>query len=134
MNSHIGTLIVFGLLPAFFSVRTAVADEPRKQLSEEQKIEALIRSVENEKGAIFIRNEEEHPAKAAAGHLRGKRKYAGRKIITARQFIDKLATGSSQSGKPYRIRLANGNEMTSAKYLKAKLAELEGKAGQRGKR
>ncbi len=37
---------------------------------EKKKIEFLISSVENLKGAIFIRNGSEHDGKAAAEHLR----------------------------------------------------------------
>ena len=125
MNArYVRTLLGFLLVSLVVDVCTATADEPRKQLSEAEKIDALIRSVENEKGSVFIRNDEEHTPKAAADHLRSKRRYAGRKITTARQFIDKLATGSSQTGKAYRIRLADGKEMTSAEFLNGKLAKL----------
>jgi len=104
----------------------AAADKP-KQLSENEKIEALIASVAAQKGAIFIRNGVEYDAKSAAKHLRSKRRWAGSKIKTAKDFIEKLATGSSQTGKPYTIRLKSGKEMPSAEFLEEELDRLEGK-------
>jgi len=94
-------------------------------LSEAQKIEALIHSVEVLKGAVFIRNGTEYDGAKAAEHLRRKLDYAGDKIRTADQFIDTLATGSSMSGKPYKIRYANGITVDSAVYFREKLRKLE---------
>ena len=99
--------------------------EKSKPLGEEEKIEALINSVESAKGAVFIRNGVEYDAVAAAKHLRSKRRWAGKKITTAQQFIDKLATGSSQTGKPYVIRFKDGQELKSADFLKAELKRLD---------
>jgi hypothetical protein len=94
-------------------------------LSEAQKIEALINSVGQLKGAVFIRNGSEHDAAAAAEHLRRKLDYAGKRIHTADQFIDKLATGSSMIGKPYKIRFADGHTVESAVYFREQLRKLE---------
>ena len=94
-------------------------------LSEAQKIEVLIHSVEMLKGAVFIRNGTEYDGAKAAEHLRRKLDYAGNKIKTAEQFIDQLATGSSMSGKPYKIRYANGITVDSAVYFHEQLRKLE---------
>ena len=98
-------------------------------LTEAQKIDALIASVEHLPGAVFIRNGTEYDGAKAAAHLRTKRDYAGKRIKTAEQFIDKLATGSSMSGKPYKIRFADGRTVESATYFHAELRRLE--AGRR---
>jgi hypothetical protein len=106
--------------------RTAVAPvAPVARLSEAQKIQALIHSVETLKGAVFIRNGSEYDSAKAADHLRRKLDYAGKRIQTAEQFIDKLATGSSMSGKPYKIRYANGITVDSAVYFREQLRKLE---------
>lgn len=104
------------------------ATQPARQLSEAQKIEALIASVEQLRGAVFIRNGSEHDAVKAAGHLRRKLDYAGKRIKTAEQFIQYLATGSSISGKPYRIRFADGRSVESAAYFHEQLRRLEAPA------
>ena len=93
-------------------------------LSEAQKIQALIHSVETLKGAVFIRNGSEYDAAKAAEHLRRKLDYAGSKIRTADQFIDKLATGSSMTGRPYQIRFADGRTVESAVFFREQLRKL----------
>jgi Rieske Fe-S protein len=94
-------------------------------LSEAQKIQALIHSVETLQGAVFIRNGSEYDAAKAADHLRRKLDYAGDKVKTADQFIDKLATGSSMTGKAYQIRFADGRTIDSAVYFREQLRKLE---------
>jgi len=98
---------------------------PARQLSEAQKIQALIASVEQLDGAVFIRNGTEHDAAKAAAHLRRKLGYAGKRVKTAEQFIDHLATGSSMTGKPYRIRFKDGQSVDSAVYFREQLRRLE---------
>jgi hypothetical protein len=46
-------------------------------------------------------------------------------IKTARDFIDKIASLSGTSGKPYLIRFKDGREITSREYLLAELQKLE---------
>lgn len=94
-------------------------------VTETQKIQALIAAVEHETGATFIRNGREHGAADAASHLRLKWKNVGKRVRTAEDFIRYCATGSSLSGKPYRIRLADGTELKSADYFHAKLRRIE---------
>ena len=98
------------------------------RLSEAQKIQALIHSVETLKGAVFIRNGSEYDGAKAAEHLRRKLDYAGNKIKTADQFIDKLATGSSMTGRPYQIRFADGRTVESAVFFREQLRKLEAPA------
>ena len=97
-------------------------------MTEAAKIQALIASVEHLQGATFIRNGSEYDAKAAADHLRQKLDYAGHRIKTAEQFIDKLATSSSMTGIPYKIRYANGTTVESAVYFHEQLRKLEAPA------
>jgi hypothetical protein len=93
--------------------------------AETRKIQALIAAVEHETGAVFIRNGREHGAAEAASHLRLKWKNAGKRVRSAEDFIRYCATGSSFSGKPYRIRLADGTELDSADYFHARLRRIE---------
>ena len=90
---------------------------------EKKKIEFLISSVENMKGAIFIRNGSEHDGKAAAEHLRMKLKNAGGYVQTADDFIRLCASQSYITGKPYMIRLSNGKTIKSEEYFREKLKE-----------
>lgn len=42
-----------------------------------------------------------------------------------KDFIEKIASKSSTSGKPYLIRFNDGREVQGGEYLRAKLAKLE---------
>src|SRR5450830_1047824 len=89
---------------------------------EKKKIEFLISSVENLKGAKFIRNGTEHNGKEAAEHLRMKLQNA-LVVQTADDFIRLCASKSSITGKPYMIRLSNGKTIKSEEYFRGKLKE-----------
>src|SRR5262245_40571237 len=102
------------LLIAATSAPTPAAQKPA---TEKQKIEALIKRVEALKDAKFVRNDRAYDAKAAARFLRGKWDASAAQIKTARDFIEKAASVSSTTGKPYLIRFEDGKEMKSGKYL-----------------
>ena len=96
--------------------------------SVDREVDALIASIGALKGASFIRNGEAHSATEAASHLQMKRRKAGKRIKTAEDFITLCATGSYLSGKPYRIRLADGTTVASADFLRARLREIRAQA------
>lgn len=62
---------------------------------------------------VFIRNGREHNARAAREHLASKRRRGRRYFDTTEEFIDRLASKSSMSGKAYLIRC--GDETVAAK-------------------
>jgi hypothetical protein len=89
---------------------------------EKKKIEFLISSVENLKGAKFIRNGSEYDGKKAAEHLRMKLQNA-LVVQPADDFIRLCASKSSITGKPYMIRSSDGKTIKSEKYFRQKLKE-----------
>jgi hypothetical protein len=93
--------------------------------SEQRKIEALIQHVESLTEAVFIRNNQVYPAKTAAQFLRGKWRATLDDITTAQDFIAKVASVSSTTGQPYRIRFPDGHEVLSGDYLRTVLHQLE---------
>src|SRR5688500_2527195 len=99
--------IVVALAAVSFSPveRVLFADDAA---SENGKIEKLIATVAEMKGAKFIRNGKAYDGKEAAKHMR--RKWEGGKehIKTARDFIRLAASKSEQSGQPYLIRFDDG--------------------------
>ena len=99
-------------------------------LTEEQKIDALIHSIEVLPDAQFIRNGSAHDGKAAAEHMQKKRQYAGDRIKTANDFIVCCASRSSMSGKPYQIRFANGETVDAEVFLRAELKRIEASPGE----
>jgi hypothetical protein len=112
------SVLLCGALVAGVNAQAAAA-------SEAQKIEYLIRSVEQMSNAKFIRNGDAYDAKAAADHLRLKLRNAAGHCKTAEDFIRLCASKSSVSGKPYQIRFADGRVMTSEAFLRQKLKEFE---------
>jgi hypothetical protein len=90
---------------------------------EKKKIDFLIASVGNLKGAKFVRNGTEHDGKEAAEHLRMKLQKAGDKVQTADDFIMLCASKSYISGKPYLIRSSDGKTVKAEQYFREKLKE-----------
>ena len=120
-------LIIFTLLLAnkmeantFFALPYSIS----QSISEEQKIEKLIKYVEKS-DAIFIRNGSEYPAKEAADHLRMKRKKAGNKVKTAKDFINMIASKSYMSGKAYQMKFKNGATINTRDMLYNELRKID---------
>jgi hypothetical protein len=95
---------------------------------EKKKIDFLLSSAENMKGAKFIRNGTEHDGKEAAEHLRMKLQKAGGKVQTADDFIRLCASKSIISGQPYMIRSSDGKTINSEQYFREKLKEYDSTA------
>lgn len=94
-------------------------------VTEKQKIEALIKQVGELKDAKFIRNGSTYEVSSAVRLLRGKWDANAAEVKSARDFIDKVASMSGTSGKPYLIRFKDGREIESREYLLAELQKLE---------
>src|SRR5436309_6695667 len=80
-------------------------------LSERQKIELLIKHVAELKDAKFVRNGTTHAADTAATFLRRKWEANDSEVKTARGFIERVASFSGTSGKPYLTRSKYGTEI-----------------------
>ncbi len=117
--------IFLALLISLMFVGFATAQDSLQKLTEQQKIERLIQSVEQLKDAEFIRSGTAYNAEKAASHLRRKLNNAGDRVKTAQDFIDGIASNSYFSGKPYYIRFKDGKQITSREFFEAKLKEME---------
>jgi len=74
-------------------------------------------------GCQFNRNGSWHDSKAARDHLQEKYDYLQRRKLVpdTKTFIERAASQSSMSGKPYLIRCGGGQPTTSAQWLNAEL-------------
>ncbi len=74
----------------------------------------------------FQRNGSWHAAAEARAHLQRKYDYLLKKdkVDTAEQFIERAASQSSMSGKPYRIACPGQPEQTAAGWFGARLKAL----------
>jgi len=73
-------------------------------------------------GCTFIRNGSDNHPEAAADHLRLKYRRGKRYVSSAEQFIDRLASESSWTGKKYTIN-CEGKVSESGVWLHQALAE-----------
>lgn len=86
------------------------------------EIDRLLAEVRSS-DCVFLRNGDEHDAGAAAEHLAMKRRRGSRYFDSSEEFIERIASKSSWSGKPYRIR-CGGNTVTAATWFAARLAGI----------
>ena len=104
------------------SVPAAVTSAPADAT---QKIEVLIQHVNDLQDATFIRNGSTYNSKSAATFLRRKWQANKSEVKTAGDFVDRVASISGTSGKPYLIRFKDGKEVPSREFLLAKLKSIE---------
>ena len=92
------------------------------QTDAEAEITALIEAV-RESGCEFNRNGSLHSAEAAAEHLELKYSRGKRYADSAEAFIERLASKSSWSGKPYEM-ICDGETQPAGDWLTATLVAL----------
>jgi len=72
-------------------------------------------------GCTFIRNGNEYDARRAAAHLTLKYQRGKQHVDSAEQFINRLASASSWTQTPYRVRCGR-DEQTSRAWLQRALS------------
>ena len=98
-------------------ISTALADT-----TADEEIRALIQAVA-QSGCEFNRNGSLHSAEAAAEHLELKYSRGRRYANSAEAFIDRLASKSSWSGKPYQM-ICDGEVHPAGDWLTSTLATI----------
>lgn len=88
----------------------------------------LMTAVEKS-GCKFSRNGSWYSGADARAHLQKKFDYLDKKdmLTTTESFIEKGASASSMSGKPYEMQCAGSKQVTSAEWLTAELKRLRQK-------
>ncbi len=104
---------------------SAMAARAAPSAVEQGRIDRLIAAIEQRSDLRFVRNGSEHTGRDAARFLREKLKSRGAAVQTAQDFIMQIASTSSSSGQPYRIRLGDGRLMDSADFLRDELARID---------
>ena len=112
------------VLAALFFLASSGAIAAARPAAEQKRIDWLIEEVRHSKG-VFIRNGGEYPAAKAVSHLKFKLLMAGKRVQTAKDFIEGVASHSEESGKPYQIRLPGGTARSMKDWLYERLAEYE---------
>lgn len=89
------------------------------------EVDALLTRLQTS-GCEFNRNGSWYAGADAKAHLLKKLDYLEGKdmVKTAEQFIERGASGSSMSGKPYLVRCAGKAPVESARWLTAELQQV----------
>jgi hypothetical protein len=114
-NQISGLVLLISLLPAG---TVSAADN-----LQDREIEQLLGFVGNS-GCDFIRNGKRHESGEAESHLRMKYSKARRYIDDAQDFIDRIASESSWSGKPYQVQCPEQPPRNSGPWLHAALQDI----------
>ncbi len=97
---------------------------PANLLSGETSLESTINHLLKyiqESNCKFIRNDVAYDSKDAAQHIKTKYEHAKRDINTAEAFIERCATRSLISGKPYFVQCADNLKKPTADWLMTEL-------------
>jgi hypothetical protein len=106
-----GLLLVFALQPAV--TLASLMDE---------EIDYLISAV-GKGGCAFIRNGNKFTGRDARAHLKSKRRRNAHIIDSTEEFIEKIASQSATSGKPYLISCRGENQQNARDWFTAMLAQ-----------
>ncbi|WP_431124682.1 DUF5329 family protein [Variovorax paradoxus] len=115
---------------ALFAILLAVVAalaQATPSASEQKLIDTLILRVSNMKTMTFMRNGDEHNAADAADaakHMQAKFDHFKDEIVTAEDFIDRCASRSEITGKPYQVKMPNGAVRDAKEFLTAELHTL----------
>ena len=104
------TFITIFLITLLAGAPQAVSAEPSTE------IEYLLHAI-GQSNCVFTRNGTDHSATEAEDHLRMKYGRTKSRIKTAEAFIDRLASESSWTGKPYTMRCTNKQLEPSQQWL-----------------
>ncbi len=107
-------LLAFALMPV-----DSLAD------TMDEEIDYLISSV-GRSGCTFIRNGVRYSGRDARAHLRSKRRRNAHLIDSTEEFIEKIASESSTSGKPYLIRCGSRQQEAANAWFTALLETHRG--------
>jgi hypothetical protein len=110
---------LFILITTILTLNLCAADtEPLSKT-----IDYLIAQVEKADDVKFLRNGDEHNGKDAAKHMRRKYDHFKKEIKTPEDFIEKCASKSELSGKPYMIKKADGSTLKCEDWMKTLLEQ-----------
>jgi hypothetical protein len=121
MNYRPFTLLPLAMLAVLLlAANVAAADNTDAAKTE---IQYLLDAI-GTSGCAFVRNGTEHPSPEAQDHLAMKYRRGKKYAKTAEQFIERLASKSSWTGKPYLVACPDEPAVDSGVWLTQQLMIL----------
>ncbi|MDP7254938.1 MAG: DUF5329 family protein [Planctomycetota bacterium] len=111
------SLVLKELVNVIFGTDWAKLEVLRMRVSERSKIERILKHTETAK-IEFIRDGKKYTSAEGAEHLRKKLAAAGHEVKTLEDFIEKIGSKSSLTGKPYQVALPDGKTVNAGEWLK----------------
>ncbi|MCA8941661.1 MAG: DUF5329 family protein [Planctomycetes bacterium] len=81
------------------------------------QIESMLERLA-ESRLTFVRNGEEFSGERAAAHLRAKLAVANPPVRTANEFLERIATRSASTGRPYTVKIGSDTSTPLARWLR----------------
>ena len=123
IGNKIGPLATFQIAVLF----SGILSQATAASVADVEIRQLLGYVERS-GCVVSRNGSWYSASDARAHLEKKYRYLLDKgwVDTTEDFIDRAATASSMSGKPYQVQCDGRKPVSSAEWLTTELQRLRG--------
>ncbi|GAA0345661.1 YfeK family protein [Morganella psychrotolerans] len=115
------SVMITALTAGLLLVSEAFALTPQ----EETRVDNLLIAVGKQEQLLFIRNGSEHNAAEAESHLRLKLGKTKKRLKTAEQFVDNVASKSSITGTPYQVKLPGQPPVDAQIYLSQLLSDTD---------
>lgn len=109
--------LILALAFLLFALNTSAVADDAVAASEIDHLIAAIGASQ----CVFIRNGKRHSARDAEAHIRMKYRRAKRYASTAELFIERLASKSSMSKKPYWMECPGAEPVHAGDWLTAEL-------------
>lgn len=116
------------VLAATLAVVMTAAMQPLAQAApaapEQRRIDILLDAVAADRDSRFVRAGVEYTGADAARFLRAKLQAQGDAVRTAEDFVERIASRSSTTGRPYRVCRASGGCVDAGEHLRGLLARV----------
>lgn len=104
---------------------TAIEARAAPPAAEQRRIDALLDALASDRRSRFVRAGIDYSGAEAARFLRAKMQAQGASVRTAEDFIERIASRSSTTGRAYRVCRAEGDCVDAGEHLRAVLAHLK---------
>ncbi|MDR1607518.1 MAG: DUF5329 family protein [Deltaproteobacteria bacterium] len=119
-------VLLAALLAGWLLVGSGLAEAlPASELT---RVYNFLDLLGQENDLIFIRNGREFKVAKAVAHLKRKLNAVAKRLQTAEEFIDQVASTSSSSGRPYLIRRPGRPNAEAKEFFHELLREADRKA------